>query len=98
MAELEAARPRPKSTSLSPVLKRDEETRVKDVFLWLPCVVPAEEGKQLSEEPSRADFLFSTDTQASASVLLKHTQTYKHLTPFPYLHHNRAGSRCRVDR
>lgn len=49
MAALEAERPRPKSTSLSPVLKRDEEARVKDVFLWLPCVVSAERSKQLSE-------------------------------------------------
>lgn len=39
-------RPRPKSTSLSPVLKGDEKTRVKDVFLWLPGVVSAEEQKQ----------------------------------------------------
>lgn len=82
-AELEAARPRPKSTSLSPVLKRDEETRVKDVFLWLPCVVSAERSKQLSE-PSRAHFLFLTDT---------HTQTHT----FPHLHHNCAEWTGRTD-
>lgn len=40
MAELEDARPRPKFTSFSPVLKRHQQTRVQNVFLWLPCVVP----------------------------------------------------------
>lgn len=50
MAELEAARPRPKSRSFSPVLKRDKETRVKDVFLWFPCIVSVNKmGKHLSD-------------------------------------------------
>lgn len=40
MAELEDARPRPKFTSFSPVLKRHQQTRVQNVFLWFPCVVP----------------------------------------------------------
>lgn len=50
MAELEAARPRPKSTSFSPVLKRDQEARVKDIFLWLPCVVSAKQEKNKNRQ------------------------------------------------
>lgn len=41
MAEVEDARPRPKFTSFSPVLKRHQQTRVQNVFFWFPCVVSA---------------------------------------------------------
>lgn len=43
VAELEDARPRPKFTSFSPVLKRHQQTRVQDVFFWLPGVVPGDD-------------------------------------------------------
>lgn len=51
MAELEDARPRPKFTSSSPVLKRHQQTRVQNVFLWFPCVVPVNNKMHNVNEP-----------------------------------------------
>lgn len=70
-----------RSPPLSPVLKRDEKTRVQNVFLWFPCVVSAERREQLSlSELSRADFLFLTVTQALASVRHTHIHHYCEVT------------------
>lgn len=76
----EAVRPRPKSTSFSPVLKRDEEPRVKDVLFWLPCVVSANHERNTTtvSELSRADRLIPNDTQASRILSVTHAHANKH--------------------
>ncbi|TNN66159.1 hypothetical protein EYF80_023637 [Liparis tanakae] len=52
-AELEPALRPVLSPHRSPVLKRDEEARVKDVFFRLPCVVSVERREQLGDSKDR---------------------------------------------
>lgn len=94
----EAVRPRPKSTSFSPVLKRDQESRVKDVLFWLPCVVSANPKRNTTtvSELSHVDRLIPNDTQASASVphtytrKRNHTQTHSNIVTITVQSEQRA--------
>lgn len=99
MAELEAARPRPKSTSFSPVLKRDEEPRVKDVFLRFPRVVPAGDARKTAvRETSRAENITIIirnfkNTHRPVSFVLSRMHTHTHAHAFLHLHLNCAWIR-----